>query len=125
MPVYECAFDNVSVIHQLSIPTSDLPIVVRLLGLTQERAYFRNYRKLTDLRKKILLSGRKPYYFQPSDIESSALSASYDEIFSYVMPQLIKERLVTKENDLRVILKKHYVLLNNKWSLNNQQKTLL
>lgn len=51
-------------------------------------------------------------------------TASYDEIFSYVMPQLIKERLVTKENDLRVILKKHCVLLNNKWSLNNEQKTL-
>ncbi len=51
-------------------------------------------------------------------------SASYDEIFSYVMPQLIKERLLTKENDLRAILKKHCVLLNNKWSLNNKQQTL-
>ena len=50
--------------------------------------------------------------------------ASYDEIFSFVMPQLIKNKLVTKENDLRVILKKNYVLLNNKWSLNNEQKTL-
>jgi hypothetical protein len=42
--------------------------------------YFRNYRKLTNLRKAILHSGRKPYYFQPSEIETSALSASYDLI---------------------------------------------
>jgi 16S rRNA G966 N2-methylase RsmD len=78
-----------------------------------------------DLKKEELLENKglqNKILEMINDLIKKKGGVSYNEIFSIIMPILIENKLIRKENELTAILKNNYVLLNNKWHLNSRDK---